>query len=357
MKQRLVQTVTLTLNDFNEPLRMPYYRMNDSSELFDPRRYECLIPSVARAAVIQAGLSRDEIRKLPLFIGSSSFSIGLSELSYAKALAQHPQNAIPMPLCGYQDIAVILQQGLGCKGEIYTYNTACTASANALLGALNMIDIGVYRHALVIGVEMINRTSLSGFLGLQILAKTIQPFDLWRQGIVLGEGIGAVVLSADSNSVTRMRVIGGANNCDTWSITTANTDGHSTAIAMRLALKRAGIQPHHTCGIKAHGTATRAGDMAEARGLHHVFENLPPITVLKPYLGHTLGACCLNELVLYAGTLLSGFIPATPGFETPDPVLDLHPLTVEISAPNGHYLLNHFGFAGNNTVLVVEKTA
>ncbi|EQD64284.1 beta-ketoacyl-acyl-carrier-protein synthase II [mine drainage metagenome] len=97
--------------------------------------------------------------------------------------------------------------------------------------------------------------------------------------------------------------------------------------------------------------------MAEACGLRQVFENLPPVTVLKPYLGHTLGACCVNELVLFASALLHRFIPATPGFKTTDPELNIHPLTVEMPAQTGHYLLNHFGFAGNNTVLILEKTA
>ncbi|EQD81029.1 Beta-ketoacyl synthase, partial [mine drainage metagenome] len=155
--------------------------------------------------------------------------------------------------------------------------------------------------------ELINRTSLAGFSGLQILAQTIQPFDQLRQGIVLGEGVGAIVLSAETDSVNHVRVLGGANNCDTWSMTTANTNGHSAAAVMIQALKQARIRPRQICCIKAHGTATRTGDMAEACGLRQVFENLPPVTVLKPYLGHTLGACCVNELVLFASALLHRF--------------------------------------------------
>ncbi|EQD35938.1 Beta-ketoacyl synthase, partial [mine drainage metagenome] len=198
--------VTLTLDEFTEPLRIPYYRINDSKEPFDSSRYESLIPAVAHAAVIHAGLTSDEIHNLPVFIGSSCFTVGWSEQGYMNALAKHPENALPMPLCGYQDIADILQRGLGSQGETYTYNTACTASANALLGAMRMIELGLYRDALVVGVELINRTSLAGFSGLQILAQTIQPFDQLRQGIVLGEGVGAIVLSAETDSVNHVRV-------------------------------------------------------------------------------------------------------------------------------------------------------
>ena len=117
------------------------------------------------------------------------------------------------------------------------------------------------------------------------------------------------------------------------------------------------MQPWQVRGIKAHGTATPTGDAAEALGLQSVFASQPPVSALKPYLGHTLGACCVNELVLFAGALQCGFLPATPGFETPDPALGVHPLKAPASAPDGYYLLNHFGFGGNNTVLALEKIA
>lgn len=357
MQRMQVQPVRLRLDEFDEPLLMPYYRIPDRSELFDAGRFERLLPPVARAAVAQAGLTTAEIHRLPMFIGSSCFSIGLSESRYASALVQQPETAIPMPLCGYQDIAVILQRTLGCKGDTYTYNTACTSSANALLAALRMIELGWYRHALVVGAELANRTTLAGFSGLQVVAETLQPFDAARKGLLMGEGIGAVVLSAETDSANRLRVIGGASNCDTWSVTTANTNGNSVAKVLNQALHQMRVQPRQVRGIKAHGTATPAGDTAEALGLRQVFPSLPPVSVLKPYLGHTLGACCVNELILYAGALLYGFLPATPGFETPDPALGVQPITTPEPAPDGHYLLNHFGFGGNNTVLALEKIA
>ncbi len=357
MQRRQVRPVVLRLDEFDEPLQMPYYRIPDRAELFDAGRLERLLPPVARAAVAQAGLTPEEIHRLPLFIGSSCFSIGLSESRYAAALAHQSETAIPMPLCGYQDIAAILQRALACRGDTYTYNTACTASANALLGALRMIELGWYRHALVVGAEWANRTTLAGFSGLQIVADALRPFDAARKGIVLGEGIGAVVLSAETDSANRLRVIGGASNCDTWSVTTANTNGKSVAAVLNQALEQTHLRPRQVRGIKAHGTATPAGDTAEALGIRQVFAGLPPLSVLKPYLGHTLGACGINELILFAGALQRSFLPATPGFETPDPALGVQPIITPEAAPDGHYLLNHFGFGGNNTVLVLEKTA
>lgn len=347
----------LKLDDFNEPIAMTYYRIPDGAALFGGDRLASLLSPVLSAAVLQAGLNAEEIHRLPLFVGSSCFAIDQLESRYSAALAQHPETAVPMPLCGYQDIAILAQQLLGCAGETYAYNTACTSSANAVLGALRMIELGWCRHALVIGAELANLTTLAGFSGLQLVAEVLQPFDASRNGIVLGEGVSAVVLSAEPNSVSTLRILGGASNCDTSSVTTANPDGNSVASVINQALDSARLQPQRIRGIKAHGTATAMGDTAEAVGMRQVFSNPPPVTVLKPYIGHTLGACCVNELVLFGTALQQGFQPGTPGFETSDPKLGLVPIRTPGAAPDGCYLLNHFGFGGNNTVLVLEKTS
>ena len=358
MQNMQIGPIDLQLDDFHEPLRLFYYRIPDDADLFEGGRFERILPPVARMAVERSSLSAAEIHRLPLFIGSSCFSIGRSESHYAAALSVHPDTAMPMPLCGgYQLIAAIVQQALGIEGDVYTYNTACTASANALLGALRMLELGWYQHALVIGAELANRTTLAGFSGLQILAQRLQPFDAARAGIVLGEGMGAVVLSADAGSESCLRIIGGASNCDTWSVTTANPDGNSVATVLNQALADAHVRPDQVHGIKAHGTATPMGDTAEAIGIRRIFSQPPPLSVIKPYIGHTLGACSVNELVLFAGALERGFFPATPGFETPDAALDLNPTTIHGEAPDGCYLLNHFGFGGNNVVLALEKSA
>lgn len=347
----------LRLDGFSEPPMLNYYRIPDEADLFDARRFERLLPAVVQAAVAQAGLTAAEIRALPVFVGSSCFTVGLAETEYQTALAQHSPGAMPMSVCDYDYPARLVQQVLGCQGEIWAYNTACTASANALLGALRMLRLGLYRHALVVGAELANRTTLAGFSGLQVLADVTRPFDVDRKGLVLGEGIGAALLSVEPGPTAGMRLICGFNNCDTYSVPAANPDGRSTAVVLRKALAEADLTSDEVRGIKAHGTSSATGDLAEAAGMQRVFATMPPISALKPYLGHTLGACGVNELVLYAGALSRGLLPTTPGFETPDPGLRIHPLRQSMPAPDGYYLLNHFGFGGNNTVLVLEKPA
>lgn len=346
----------LEVSGFVEPLRVAYFRIPDAAGLFDRRRLEDLLPPVLEAAVAQAGLGARERDALPIFVGSSCFSVGLAEVDYQAALAHSVSTAVPMPLCDYDYPAAIARRAIGSRGEHWAYNTACTASANALLGAWRVLQTGRVQHVLVLGVELANLTTLAGFAGLQILGDAPRPFDAGRTGIVLGEGISAVLLSSEPADGA-LRLLGGASNCDTHSVTTANPDGRSVAAVLRAALAQVGLAAHEVRAIKGHGTGTPTGDQAEAAGLDQLFERLPPISALKGYLGHSLGACGANELVLYAGALQRGLLPASPGFHSPDPALKVEPLRSPAPAPAGCYLLNHFGFGGSNTVLVLEKPA
>jgi 3-oxoacyl-[acyl-carrier-protein] synthase-1 len=352
--QRVARPSIARLDGLAEPLALNYYRIPDDAELFDPERLGRLLPQVVRAAV--ASLEESERRTLPVFVGSSCFSVGLAEAEYATALAHDKGTAVSMPRCDYDYPARLACEALGSGGETWAYNTACSSSANALLGALNLLESGVYRHALVLGVECANRISLAGFSGLQVLAEQVQPFDAARRGMVLGEGLGAVLLSAEPVPGA-LRMLGGANNCDTHNVTTANPDGRSVAEVLRLALGCTGTDAADVRAIKLHGTGSLSGDQAEVAGLVQVFPKMPPLSGLKGYIGHSLGACGVVELVLFVGALQRGLIPATAGFSTPDPALDLRPLTGPGPAQVGRYLLNHFGFGGNNTVLVLEQPA
>ena len=350
-----VNAAPIDLAQLVEPLRMTYYRVPDAAELFDPARTDTLLPQVAREAVRAAGLTRGEIERLPIFVGSSAFSVGASEAQYAAALRIDRAAAYALPFVGFQHLAATVQLALGSTGDTYAFNTACTASANAVLAATRMIQSGRYAHALVVGFELANITTLCGFCGLQLIAESVRPFDAHRAGIVLGEGIGAVVLSATAGTAPGLYVHAGAANVDTYSVTTANPDGGTIAAVLSAALAHAGVDAGRIRGIKAHGTASPMNDIGEAAGIRRVFSAPPPVCALKPYIGHTLGACGVNELVLFGAALAAGFMPATPGFETADAALQLSPARTRRAAAAGHYLLNQFGFGGHNTALVVER--
>jgi 3-oxoacyl-[acyl-carrier-protein] synthase I len=353
----LINTVPLALDGYSEPVRMRYYALpGEEGALFDTGRFLGLLPEAAAEALEQAGVDRETRRRLPLFVGSTAFGVSRAEGEYLELLAREPGASFALGRVGFQEVRERLAETLGIGGPDYVFNTACTASANALLAAQRLISLGSMDQALVVGLEFANRTTLTGFSGLQLLAAELKPFDAGRDGIVLGEGLGAALLSARPGGLGLV-LAGGASNCDTYSVTSANPDGSSIAALLRAVLAQSGLAPDRVLGIKAHGTASPQNDTSEAAGLRSVFSAMPPLTALKPYLGHTLGACGSIELALFGSALSRGFLPPVPGFQQADPALGVRPLTAEVPAPAGHYLLNYFGFGGNNTALLLEKRA
>ncbi|WP_018404014.1 beta-ketoacyl synthase N-terminal-like domain-containing protein [Marinobacter gelidimuriae] len=231
----------------------------------------------------------------------------------------------------------------------------CTATANAILSAAAAIRTGVSDHALVVGLETRNDTTLAGFHGMQLLAqKNMRPFDRQRDGLVLGEGCGVMLLSKCESDDPGVLLQGGASNCDTFSISASNPDGSTIAAVMADALDRSGIAPSDIQAIKAHGTATPLNDVGEAAGMRRAFDNVPPFFSLKAALGHTLGSCGVMETLLVAAALPEGRLPASAGFSEPDPGLGVVPMSKLLAVGPGHYLLNFFGFGGNNSSLIIR---
>lgn len=238
-----------------------------------------------------------------------------------------------------------------------TLNTACTSAANALLVAARAIDQGRYRRALVIGFETPSLIARQGFGALELTSPSgsYRPFHPERDGLLLGEAWASVVLTAAPAGVPLARLLGGFSACDTSSLTTTREDGSEIERVMRRALESAGVTPDTLALVKLHGTATGANDEAEANGMHRLFgAALPPLCALKPWLGHTLGACGLAETLLLLATLEEAALP--PVAYGADALLPLPtgPVTAVAGTP---LLLNYFGFGGNNAALVVTRDA
>jgi len=341
-----------TIASLGETFTAPVYAIPDDQSLDDPLRAVGLIERVVMEAVTAAGLTADELRTLPIFIGSSAYSLDRDAI---RVDVDSAFAAIGVqPVVAHEQITTIVQRLLGSTQPSFAFQTACTSSANAIISAARMIALGWHKHALVLGVEIANLATVAGFGSLQLIASELKPFDRNRQGIVLGEGIGAVVLSAAKGNHAGLYIRGGGTNIDTYRVTMSNPDGIVTATLTEQVLRRAGVSAETVAGIKAHGTGSPMNDSGEAAVVHRVFASPPPVCALKSYLGHTLGACGLNELVLLGVALKSGIFPATPGFEEVDPALNLTPTREPIPARDGHYLLNYFGFGGHNTVLLAE---
>jgi 3-oxoacyl-[acyl-carrier-protein] synthase-1 len=345
----------ITLDTLDPPLNLPCHRIPGGPSSPTERLY-ALLDEVVQTALEAAGLRDAERGRMGILLGSTSMDISVSEGLYAQAL-DRDEDAMPLALSGYGNLATRVAERFGIHGPDFSFNTACSSAANALLYAQRLIEGGVLDHVLVLGVEMLNRLSLAGFHSLMLYAPdAARPFDVSRNGLVLGEALSAAVIGRGDGVWPGLRLRGGATGCDTTSSTNA-TPGHIAAI-MRETLADVGCDPSAVAGIKAHGTSTPSNDLAEGQGMRELFgREVPPFTSLKPQLGHTLGACGLVETLLFMACVARGSLPATRGFAEVDPEIALAPLNTVQHAPVGVYLLNYFGFGGNNCSLVVERTA
>ena len=186
--------------------------------------------------------------------------------------------------------------------------------------------------------------------------RQILPFDERRDGLILGEACAALMLA--KNGTASMRYLGGACNTDSFSLTAANIDGSTIAAVMKQALADADRAAEDVTAVKVHGTASLLNDEAEAAGLLNVFDSadigLPTTFALKPYVGHTLGACGAVEIALVHSAAMSGFIPANEGVASKPSELgvQLNQNTRDVKSET--FVLNYFAFGGNNTSLIFE---
>lgn len=314
-----------------------------------------VVEAVAVEAIDAAGLTEAERRETVLLIGTSSVDISVAEAIYQREL-RDGLDAHPMTTnCSIGALAERLRRRFGLAGPDYTISTACTASANALIYGDALVRSGKAKFALVMGVEVFNIITALGFHGLGLLAPDgMKPFDKDRRGLVLGEGCSALVIGAHRGDA-RFHLRGSANLCDIFGISTANPDGSTVAGVIRMALESAALAPADIDGIKSHGTASLLNDEAEAAGMRSVFSDLPRICALKPFIGHTFGACGLNELILFTALAERGYFPATPGVCAAPSDLDIRLDQKPEPLEPGVFLLNYFGFGGNNTSLVIAN--
>ena len=177
--------------------------------------YTVLYRTVEKA-ISDAGLSPEEVDRLPIFFGSTSIDIPIHEESYTSG-----SDVLSRTSAGYGNIASEVARRIGSRAAGYTFTTACTSSANGVLYASSMIREGLIERALVIGYDLFSNLGFCGFEALKLIAPPpYRPFDKNRQGIIMGEGCGAVILDKNRSTPEDFCCLGGANACDTHSVTT-----------------------------------------------------------------------------------------------------------------------------------------
>lgn len=333
--------------------RYLYHRVDSGT---GPERLREMSRAALDDAFEQAGLTDGQREAAALLVGTSSSEIAESEWLYEQDV-RRGEPGFPMRISGHGRFAAELCAEYGLAGGEYLVSTACSSSANALIHASRLIRAGLLDDAVVMGTECFNKISLYGFEALMLAADApSRPFDRDRQGLVLGEGAAAMVLSRrpPEDGSTPVRILGGANLCDTTSAT--NSVPEAVAGVMREALDDSGLRPDEVTAIKAHGTSTPTNDLVEGQAMRAVFSKLPPFTSIKSMLGHTLGACGVLETAAVLACLQQGFFPPTANFAHPMEDLPLTPVVRPHAVPRGHFLMNFFGFGGNNSSLIVSNT-
>ena len=343
----------LVLDDLDE--RRGSYLYHRVDRPAGPDRLRGMAHDAMDDALANACLSDGERRKAALFVGTSSSEIGESEWLYEQDVRRGEPD-FPMRVSGHGRFTSELCRAYGFYGGEFLFSTACSSSANALIYAFRMIRAGLLDDAVVLGTECFNKISLYGFDALMLASDApSRPFDRDRRGLVLGEGVAALVLSSRPapRAERPVYVLGGSNLCDTTSAT--NSSPQAVADVMREALTDSGVHPSQVRAVKAHGTSTPTNDLVEGQAMCAVFDDPPPFTSLKSMIGHTLGACGALETAGILACLDAGFFPPTANFENPMDDLPIAPVASPRPVEPGHFLLNFFGFGGNNSSLVISN--
>ena len=334
----------------------PYYRIDKHSRLSDHKIVDNYFQQVVSELLRNNScVALSDPARVGLFLGSSSIDYSLA-LPIEEAVAENFAARCPRLRVGGGNYLDTLQRQFALLGPALTYNTACTSSANAILGAASLLSSKIIDYALVLGLELYSPTTLEGFALLQLLADVeARPFAQNRNGIVPGEAVSVCLLSRDDIAPAKWLLRGGKSACDTFSVTGADAGGSGFSRVMCGALQDGGVMPEEIALIKTHGTASELNDRAEMRAMTRTFPDLPPYLSLKPYIGHTLGGCGVAELLLLLESVDAGFVPASLNSSPLDSDFTQSPICKQRSFSDGILMLNYFGFGGNNTSLIIEK--
>lgn len=332
----------------------------------------------ASQAFDNAGLDMDRIDadRVGVIFGSGIGGIGTFERQHSVLLDRGPTRVspffVPMMICDM--CAGMISIKLGARGPNYTTVSACASAVHAIGEAARKIQYDEADVMVTGGTEAsITEMSLAGFSAARVLAQrndspesASRPFDADRNGFVLGEGAGAIILEEFEHARARGATVLGeflglGFTADAYHITDMAPGGEGGVRAMKIALRDAGMQPERVDYVNAHGTSTVAGDSAETAALRTVFgEHARTLAVssTKSMTGHLLGAAGAIESIACVLALHHGVLPPTINYETPDPACDLDFVPSQARETHIEVALNNsFGFGGHNVALLFGRAA
>lgn len=257
----------------------------------------------------------------------------------------------------------------GLRGPAMSLSSACATGTNAIGEAAEHIRRGAVEVMICGGSESVmHPLTIAGLSNMGALSqrndepeRACRPFDAERDGFVIGEGAGVLVLESLEHAQNRgariyAEVIGYGSSCDAFHITAPDEEGAGAALSMRLALQDARLSPEEIDYINAHGTSTPLNDRTETRAIRSVFGAHAyriPISSTKSMIGHLMGAAGAVEAIACIKSLETGIIHPTINYETPDPECDLDYVPNQARQNNPRIALsNSFGFGGHNATVI-----
>ena len=331
--------------------------------------------AAAKEAYEDSGLdiSKEDAFRAGVIVGSGIGSLETVEREYKKIEERGPGRVHPLmvPLMISNMAAGNISIQLGFRGKCTNVVTACASGTNCIGDAFRAIQYGDADMILAGGTEScICPTGVAGFTGLTALSASTDPlrasipFDKDRDGFVLGEGAGVVMLEELEHAKARgakiyAELAGYGATGDAYHITSPAEDGSGAAKAMTLAMEEGGVTPSQIDYINAHGTSTHHNDLFETRAIHVAMGEAAKDVVVnstKSMVGHLLGAAGGVEFIACVKSIEEGFIHQTVGTKEADPECDLnYAIGAPVKKEVNYVLTNSLGFGGHNATLLLKK--
>ena len=331
-----------------EVVEAPYFLFEDEIAEEQSAVYKALREIALK---VVNSLDNERRKSTALIIGTAIVDLNIAD-SIEASVYEDERKEYSSKKYSVDSYAKEISREFGLNDFTMTINTACTSSANALLEGANLIESGIFESVVVIGAEIFSTMMSSGFSGMKLLSLTNQkPFDKNRDGLILGEGLAGILLSREKSPWV---LKGGFSNCNSVNITAVSEDGREFVEVMKNALVDSMVCAKNIRALKTHATSTPASDLSEINAIGEVFDKGIVFSALKPYIGHTIGACGVLELSIFISCIDNGFIPKTISCDEP---MDKKyvPLKNHKECSEGIFMLNYFGFGGNNTSIIIEK--
>ncbi|GAA2404430.1 beta-ketoacyl-[acyl-carrier-protein] synthase family protein [Nonomuraea africana] len=361
--------------EWDLPVRMAALLTDDPAEILGRPlarrldRCEQVALVAAREAWADAGAPEVDPVRLAVVIGTGTGGaltmLGQDDVLEKEGVRRVSPHTVPMLMANGPAAWVSIE--LGAEGGAHAPVSACASGSEAIALGLDLIRLGRADVVVAGGAEAcVHPLTLAGFSQARALSRrndeptrASRPFDVARDGFVMGEGAGLVVLERAEFAAARgarvLARLGGAGiTSNAVHITASGLEGQARAVT--IALREAGLSPEDVGHVSAHATSTPDGDVVEAAAIVKTVGAHPPVTAIKSMLGHLCGAAGGVAAVAAVRSLMDGRIPATVNLDSQDPAVGLDIVTGSPRPlPPGAVLVNAFGFGGHNVSLVLGR--